>query len=142
MLLIQKQRERVLYEFKPRDGVCLIVDSNLKGKDLTDFCIALGLGMNIRFIKKTSSPTIHGDFKASQIEYLLLYLKGTYYNTTKDTTRWLRHNWRHYNLKSYPNSRDVADKDSHLFWSMIHGTLCIEINWFLDCFSRGSVETS
>jgi len=43
MGMIQKQGNWVSYELKPRDveGVCLLVNSNLKSKDGRDFCIAL-----------------------------------------------------------------------------------------------------
>jgi len=43
MGMIQKQRNWVPYDLKPRDVErrCLLVNSCLKGKDRRDFCIAL-----------------------------------------------------------------------------------------------------
>ena len=65
--MIQKQGNWVPYELKPREmlnGVCLLVNSCLKGKDGRDFCIALRLGTKNRFITIIPSAENHGKFPA------------------------------------------------------------------------------
>ena len=46
------------------NGVCLLVNSCLKGKDGRDFCIALWLGTKNRFITIISSAENHEEFPA------------------------------------------------------------------------------
>ena len=65
MGMIQKQGNWVPYELSREmlNGVSLLVNSCLKGKDGRDFCIALWLGKN-GFITIISSAENHGEFPA------------------------------------------------------------------------------
>ena len=66
MGMIQKQGNWVPYELKREmlNGVCLLVNSCLKGKDGRDFCIALWLGTKNGFITIIPSRENHGEFPA------------------------------------------------------------------------------